>query len=242
MGNPLSGKHSKPICVYCGSNPGGTRDHVPPKALFGKPRPQLITVPCCHQCRETQSLDDEYFVRIILMRRELPEGSSAIAARDAVIRSFTKPNKQAFTRSLIRTLNEVPTYTPSGIYVGHRTTYTVDLRRLDNVIQRTTRALHFQEFGMRLPDDHICITFALDGFSVANPGAISKVQKLWAHASSGVKRDFGSGTFTYWFQKLEETKGATHWAFLVYGCTPFVSLTCPATDDPRPKRLQRVSP
>lgn len=234
----MSGRHVKPTCVYCGSNPGETRDHVPPKALFAKPRPTLITVPCCHQCRETQSLDDEYFVRMILMRRELPQNSLAIAARDAVLRSLTKPNKQAFTRSLVRTLNRVPTYTPSGIYVGHRTTYTVDLRRLDNVIQRTTRALYFQEFGAFLPSDHICITYAIDAFSAVEPKAILDVRRLWTHASSGTRRDFGDGIFTYWFQKFEESKDATHWAFLVYGCTPFVSLTCPATDDPRPQRAR----
>jgi hypothetical protein len=34
-------------------------DHVPSKTLFPKPRPRLVTVPCCEPCRCGQSEDDE---------------------------------------------------------------------------------------------------------------------------------------------------------------------------------------
>jgi len=39
------------ICVYCGKKLPLTKDHIPPKNLYSKPRPSnLITVPCCEKC------------------------------------------------------------------------------------------------------------------------------------------------------------------------------------------------
>jgi len=53
---------TKPTCVYCGQTELKlTRDHVPPKCLFQRPRPKLITVPACHACNDAFKLDDEYF-------------------------------------------------------------------------------------------------------------------------------------------------------------------------------------
>ena len=52
-------------CCYC-HNPSTTKDHIPPKNIFPKPRPtNLITVLSCKDCNEDPSLDDEYFGFII---------------------------------------------------------------------------------------------------------------------------------------------------------------------------------
>lgn len=49
-------------CIYCQSQKGTTRDHVPPKELLRKPYPRnLLTVPSCAECNETYSIDEEYF-------------------------------------------------------------------------------------------------------------------------------------------------------------------------------------
>lgn len=48
-------------CYLCGSYKDLTRDHVPPKCLFPKPRPSdLLTLPCCYECNNSASDDDEY--------------------------------------------------------------------------------------------------------------------------------------------------------------------------------------
>jgi hypothetical protein len=47
-------------CYLCGSTNSITDDHVPPKGFFPEPRPSnLITVPCCVQCNNAFSKDDE---------------------------------------------------------------------------------------------------------------------------------------------------------------------------------------
>jgi len=55
-------KSSAKRCYLCGSSGVLTREHVPPKSLFPRPRPSnLSTVPCCNKCNNSASKDDEYF-------------------------------------------------------------------------------------------------------------------------------------------------------------------------------------
>ena len=49
-------------CFLCGATENLTRDHIPPKGLFPKPRPSnLYTVTCCEPCNNGASQEDEYF-------------------------------------------------------------------------------------------------------------------------------------------------------------------------------------
>ena len=50
------------ICIYCGGI-AKTRDHVPSKAFLDKPYPENIpVVPCCSECNNKFSKDEEYVV------------------------------------------------------------------------------------------------------------------------------------------------------------------------------------
>jgi hypothetical protein len=220
-------EHRKPVCTYCGQRAGTTRDHIPPKSLFGKPRPTLVTVPCCEQCRGSQSLDDEYFVRMISMKSDTADNPSASAARDSALRSLTKPAKRGFANALLGTTKDLPVYSPSGIYLGQKMSYDVDLNRLCNVIARTTYGLYLDKFGHRLSDDHRCKVYAIDGFDLAAPEILAQLQKLWGHAISGERRDFGENVFTYWVRKIDGPEGATTWNFVVYGSVAFLAFTGP---------------
>jgi len=53
------------ICVYCGGT-ANTRDHVPSKVLLDEPFPENIhNVPCCYDCNQGFSTDEEYFACIV---------------------------------------------------------------------------------------------------------------------------------------------------------------------------------
>lgn len=55
-------KNKTGTCALCGDACIVTREHVPPKCLFLKPRPSnTITVPLCENCNHSYHLDDEYF-------------------------------------------------------------------------------------------------------------------------------------------------------------------------------------
>jgi len=52
-------------CSYCGKEPD-TRDHIPSKILLDEPYPEnLPVVPCCTQCNNDFSSDEEYFACLI---------------------------------------------------------------------------------------------------------------------------------------------------------------------------------
>lgn len=69
-----SSSAKKAVCAYCGEYGPTSRDHVPPKNLFPKPRTaDLITVPACERCHSGSSKDDDYF-RAALLTSELLEG------------------------------------------------------------------------------------------------------------------------------------------------------------------------
>ena len=223
----VSGIRPRPICTYCGAPEGTTRDHVPPRGLFAKPRPDLVTVPCCEQCRKSQSLDDEYFLRMISMKSGIADSPSATMARDSALRALRKPSKRGFAREFLRSTKDLAAYSPAGIYLGQTTSYDVGLNRLCNVIERTTYGLYFHEFGQRLPDDHRCKTYAVDGFESAAPEIIAQFQKLWGHAVFSEKREFGKNVFAYWVRKIDGPEGATLWAFLVYEAIAFLAFTGP---------------
>jgi hypothetical protein len=174
-------------------------------------------------------LDDEYFVRMIALRRDVADNPSAAFAIDAIHRSFTKPHKIGFTRALLKSINELPVHTPAGLYLGQATSYDVDLQRLCNVIERTTRGLYFHEFGARLPADHRCVTYALDGFASLGPEVNATIGRVLNHARSGKKRTFGNNAFTYWVRRLDDPNPATLWAFIVYGCIGFMAFTMPSS-------------
>ena len=48
-------------CTYCGGR-AQTRDHVPPKSIFLKPLPGMITVPACRRCNQEWSRAEQYFL------------------------------------------------------------------------------------------------------------------------------------------------------------------------------------
>lgn len=51
------------LCALCGKKVATTKEHVPPKAIFLKPRPvDTITVPACFDCNNHSSQLDESFL------------------------------------------------------------------------------------------------------------------------------------------------------------------------------------
>lgn len=54
------------ICCYCGSK-AESRDHIPSKSLLEKPYPlNLLTIASCIDCNKSFSLDEEYFLNVLV--------------------------------------------------------------------------------------------------------------------------------------------------------------------------------
>lgn len=54
------------FCLFCGKE-AKSRDHIPSKNLLEKPYPNnLLTVPCCQRCNNSFSIDEEYFLNVLV--------------------------------------------------------------------------------------------------------------------------------------------------------------------------------
>jgi hypothetical protein len=76
-------------CYFCGKL-SDSKDHIPSKNLLEKPYPKnLLTIPACVKCNQSFSLDEEYFLNVlveisdnpILVSRKEPGGSVYNARR-----------------------------------------------------------------------------------------------------------------------------------------------------------------
>src|SRR5262245_822652 len=88
-------------CVYCGKLRKLTRDHIPPKNLFPRPRPRLITVPCCTPCNEEASKDDEYFRLMVAIRQDTGDHPEVKKLLPTIYRSLERRAQFGFTNALL---------------------------------------------------------------------------------------------------------------------------------------------
>ena len=80
------------VCAICGINEATTRDHVPQKAIFQKPRPEnLITVPACSDCYNGASDLDDLFKVYLSMH--------AACESDIARRLFTEKTARTLERN-----------------------------------------------------------------------------------------------------------------------------------------------
>lgn len=149
--------HATLPCIYCGSRPGNTRDHVPPRSFFPSPFPQdLLTVPSCKECNAKFSKDEEY-VRTILASswdRE-NEDTPARTLFDTKVRRALEYSGPLLRR-VADSMKLVEIRTPAGIYLGRRPAFLLDMPRFKRVMEKIARGLHYCETGIFLPPGVKC--------------------------------------------------------------------------------------
>jgi len=218
-------------CCYCGQQLGVTRDHIPPKNLFPKPRPaNLITVPACEECHsDAWSKDDEYFRLKVCLSAEAGGHPEAQKVADKALLRLLRPQASRFRAQIKKDTSERWIRSPSGIY-GKALAYEADPDRIDSTIARVTRGLHFHECGERLSVD-------------ARIKVFSRCRRYPARLLQVLERDIGitlaalpakvigDGVFSYRFsfEKKKDVEEAA-WAFTFYGGMPFLALTRSKTD------------
>lgn len=90
----MAGLQKKKIaeaCIYCG-NEGNTRDHVPPKLLFPKPRGPMVTVPACLTCNKCIEKDDVLFAVASCLEADLKHPAATHVWESTYVHSHAKPS------------------------------------------------------------------------------------------------------------------------------------------------------
>jgi len=208
------------LCTYCNLL-ANTKDHVPPKLLFPKPRPQLITVPACSMCNQKASKDDEYFRLVTALEEKSGEHTSAVGIQGSILRSLERAEAKGLKTSFQQHLNNYDIVTEAGIYLGTSLGYEVDRSRLNQVIQRVTRGIFFHTFGRRLPIE--AKVSATPARNLIDQSAVNFVKNMLAYGSPW--RCLGKSTFCWKYTTCAEQKDTSAWLFIVYHSIAFMSFT-----------------
>ncbi|EII2379429.1 TPA: hypothetical protein ACGG79_003481 [Vibrio cholerae] len=138
------------VCAICGFREATTRDHVPPKAIFPKPRPAMITVPACSECNNGASDLDDLFKVYLSMQAT---GKSEIATKlfkERTVRTLQR-NKgllekiKAESKTLLVENDEGKSEQKLAILW--------DSKAHDEVVQRTIRGLYYHHSNKPLAHD-----------------------------------------------------------------------------------------
>lgn len=212
--------------MYCGRRAMLTADHVPPRNIFPKPRPNnLITVPACKKCNEEASKDDEYFRLMLVMRDDVYVEPNVKQLWKTSYRGLKWSTKRGMAHNLVKNIRHGPTYTNSGIYLGNRSTYNVDLYRLDRVMERIIKGLFYHHAGYVLPKEYIARSFSVDGLVNDNVWDDPELKNMLGVLSELKPVAIGKNIFSYKFLRLSDDINGSFWLFTFFSKVSFLGFT-----------------
>jgi hypothetical protein len=229
------GKKKRPKtgqCVYCGKIRPITEDHVPPKNIFAKPRPNnLVKVPSCHECHSENkqiSKDDEYFRLALTLREDTAKHPDVEQILPVVLRSLSRPDKIGFARSLSKRVKHVNVVTKGGLYLGRKLAFGVSLDRLDNVAIRITKGIFYHEKKCRLPDEYDAVAFSESGLEDLAEDTRQELQKnVLNPLMLNEPKIIGQQVFSYRVAYSENDPNISAWLLVFYERVTFLCLTLP---------------
>lgn len=189
-------------CCYCGTREATTRDHVPPKAVFNKPRPDnLITVPCCFECNNQASSSDEKFKAYLGIHIARHVGEAERLFKEGVLP--TAKHNQKLRRNIFNLMYPVNIATKAGIITGKCMAVPWHDEAHDITIERIVRGLFFHHYGKIIGDNAIVNTYWFK-----EPQSILD-DKLY-------ETSIANGNFKYQYNKVDEAEFDSVWLFNFY--------------------------
>ena len=219
----MAARQKKKLCVYCRSPKDLTRDHIPPRSFFPKPRPaDLITVPCCVECHRGFTKDDEYLRNLLIFVDGNERHPAVEMLRDKGIRSLNYPNARGYTKSFFDHVNPGWVKYGNGM-IAPGATITLDDDRIEDFLWRITVGLFWIENDKYLPDDYDVEVIGSYDPRYMNWTVQESVRRL---LSEDAPVDIGDGVFQYWWSWAEQASpGETHrsdWLLRFYEGTTFL--------------------
>lgn len=135
----------KELCINCGTSEATTRDHVPPKILFPKPRPNnLLTVPSCKTCNNQDSKNDEYFGHCMAFGSK--DSTYTTSVLESSVRAFQRPAAKIYRAHFyenisLTNLKEFPAIIE------------IEPLRISSILDRIIRGLYFHQKETALQQD-----------------------------------------------------------------------------------------
>jgi hypothetical protein len=205
-------------CIYCGDRGRLTRDHIPPKCLFPKPRPSdLITVPCCETCNGSFSSDDEYFRTVAVLGDYVQNHIAAEELLPTISRSLARPGRSKPLQRLIDSV-QVGDLARDGV---RRPSFESEREITSRVGRRITRGLYYHVRGTPL-----ALNAQLKaGFSWSFRG--SDTEDLYEELLRQPINDIAGGVFTYRYL-FDGYPNSSAWMYTFYMNRTMLALTSPS--------------
>ena len=208
-------------CAYCGAK-ATQRDHIPPRCLFKKPRPDLITVPSCADCNQGASTDDEYLRLVLSMRHDTHRHPDASKAWTKARRSLNRPQARGLRKETLDAVHTVNLQTESDLYIGKAGAINVDLPRTERVVERTMVGLYHHHRDQRLSDESEATAFALDGLPDSDIEIAEYFVRFYQFVSKADLHAIGDDVFTYRMRFLEGRPEAGVFFCTFYGAVNYI--------------------
>jgi len=197
---------TKQICAICGIRKAVTKDHVPPRGIFVKPRPNnLIKVPACVPCNNRASDLDERF-RVYLV---LHVGGSGGAGEELFTKEALRTirHNKKLNRKILQGMAPVNLTTPGGVIYdrGYRVRW--DSEAHDKVAERMIRGLYYHHYNEILGKKAYVKVQWLRSIT----DEMAKMIEGWG------KHSFGKGEVAYRYGRAEESLLDSISIFQFYG-------------------------
>ena len=193
-------------CVICNQRAATTKDHIPPKGIFAKPRPNnLITVPACSKCNNELSGLDERFKVYLGLHVGASGGQAQEFFRNEALRTLDHNRK--LRHEILSKLEPVYLATSGGIIYDEGYRIPWDSRTHDLIVERIVRGLYYHHFGNILGD---LVRIKVYWFRKLTPEMV-EMSNDWNVYS------FGKGEITYRYGRANESPLHSLWIFQFYG-------------------------
>lgn len=220
--------------MYCGAQEE-TRDHIPPKGIFAGLlgvgfTENLITVPSCKACNNSESKDDEYF-RQVMVAMETIEGAKVPSpVVETIRRSVQKAEKTGFRTPLhllARTARKVWVWAEDSSRAQLKTAVDIQWTRVRRTALRIARGLYWHHQGHRVPDD-----FDVELFSEGERAHFTKEQQdFWNEMAmdtmKGTTRMVHPEAFMYAINTVNGDPRIAMIVFVIYRKVIFLCMITP---------------
>lgn len=123
------------ICLFCGGK-ADSKDHIPSKNLIEKPYPNnLLTISSCIKCNKSFSLDEEYFLNVLV---EISNNPTLLAKKESNGSVYKARERSSGLRDRIQ----------NSLIVGDdgRIYFKSESDRIKRVIEKNAFGLYFHKY------------------------------------------------------------------------------------------------
>lgn len=193
------------LCAICGIRSATTFDHVPPKGIFPKPRPNdLIKVPAYFQCNNSSSKFDEEFRVFLSLQLGMETETTRKLWKDSALRSLN--HNLRLKNHIVNNSWEVDVKTPAGVFLGKQRAVPMPLHAHNAVLDRTVRGLYFHHFGAILGSRASCQVTPLKNLP----------QEITALLSKMFLGSIGGDAFIYRYGRASDSPQDSIWLLLFH--------------------------